>query len=184
MGGDFALVMEGRIQEPAVPLPRLRCAQAEKQKAANRGIRGLSERVFLSFDVLVDELRHLEHVDDALAAEHGLELVVRIDVALVLLVLQAVALDVGPDLLGQLGARDRGGTDDRGERRARRHLLGDAATRLRGLLAGLLAALLRHAKTLLKDGTAGGYNFWSAKLTPLRGRFGKGRQLDFSNRRA
>src|SRR5262245_16983866 len=61
-------------------------------------------------EVLVDQLGHLEHRYRALAAEHGLELVVGIDVATVLLVLQAVALDVGPDLLGDLGARHRART--------------------------------------------------------------------------
>ena len=42
-----------------------------------------------------------------LATEDGLQRVVGLDHALVLLVLQAVLLDVGPELLGDLGARDR-----------------------------------------------------------------------------
>src|ERR1051326_1088430 len=48
--------------------------------------------------VLADKLRHLEHVDLRLAAEHRLERVVRLDHPLVLLVLQAVFLAVGPQL--------------------------------------------------------------------------------------
>ena len=60
----------------------------------------------------------------ALAAEHRLELVVGVDHATLLRVLQAVLLDVGPELLRDLGPRNRIATDDRGERRVwllRRH---------------------------------------------------------------
>src|SRR5207247_10397804 len=44
-------------------------------------------------------LRHLEHVDGRLAAEHRLEHIVGLDHPLVLLVLQAILLDVGPEFL-------------------------------------------------------------------------------------
>src|SRR5215210_5903943 len=43
--------------------------------------------------VVVHELGHLEHVDLALAAEDGLQVRVRVDVALVRLILQVVLLD-------------------------------------------------------------------------------------------
>ena len=52
------------------------------------------------FQVLAHQLRHLEHVDRRLAAEHRLERVVRLDHPLVLLVLQPVLLDIGPQFLG------------------------------------------------------------------------------------
>jgi hypothetical protein len=55
--------------------------------------------------VLVHQLRHFEHVDGRLAAEHRLQSVVRLDHPPVLLVLQTVLLDVGPELLGDVGAR-------------------------------------------------------------------------------
>src|SRR5215831_17602918 len=57
--------------------------------------------------VLVHELRHLEHVDGALAPEHRLERRVGVDVASVLFVLESVLLDVSPELLGRLSAGDR-----------------------------------------------------------------------------
>src|SRR5260221_12377836 len=72
-----------------------------------------------SLYVLADKLRHLEHVDLRLAAEHRLERVVRFDHPLVLLVLQAVLLDVGPQLLGDLGAGARFGSLDFAERSVR-----------------------------------------------------------------
>ena len=62
-----------------------------------------------------DELRHLEHRDLGLAAEDGLQLVVRIDLGLHLLVLEAILLDVGPELLGELRARERGRANDGAE---------------------------------------------------------------------
>jgi len=51
-----------------------------------------------------DELGELEHADGLLAVEHGLELVVGVDLRADLLVLQVVLLDVIPELLGELGA--------------------------------------------------------------------------------
>lgn len=55
--------------------------------------------------VAPDQLVHLEHVDLGLL-EHGRHLFVAEDLALVLWVLQLVALDVLPELLDDLGARE------------------------------------------------------------------------------
>src|SRR4051812_40655450 len=66
--------------------------------------------------VLVDELRHLEHRDLALAAEDRAELVVRVDHAALLLVLQAVPLDVLPQLLGHFRSWNRAVSDHCAER--------------------------------------------------------------------
>src|SRR5262249_41211371 len=95
------------------------------------------------FQVPADQLGHLEHRDRALAAEDRLELVVGVDHALVLLVLEAVALDVAPDLLGDLGARHRARSDHRRERGARGHCLHEGCIWLT-LLAALLRLLFRH----------------------------------------
>ena len=57
--------------------------------------------------VLTDELGHLEHIDDRLAAEHDLERGIRFDVTLVLCVLELVLLDIGPKLLYDFTARQR-----------------------------------------------------------------------------
>jgi hypothetical protein len=57
--------------------------------------------------VLVDQFGHLEHVDLRLAAEDGLQRGVSLDHPPVLRVLQLVLLDVRPELLGDLGARNR-----------------------------------------------------------------------------
>src|SRR5207247_4565149 len=59
------------------------------------------------FQVPADEFRHLEHRHLFLAAEYRLERVVSVDHASVLGVLQPSALNVLPDLLGHLGARQR-----------------------------------------------------------------------------
>src|SRR6266568_4626944 len=56
---------------------------------------GCEEGLCPLFQVLAHQLRHLEHVDVRLAAEYGFQFRVRIDHPLVLLVLQAVLLDVG-----------------------------------------------------------------------------------------
>ena len=50
--------------------------------------------------MLADELGHLEHIDDLLACKHGREGFIRVDVPLILRVLELVLLDVGPELLG------------------------------------------------------------------------------------
>ena len=65
--------------------------------------------------MLADELGHLEHIDDLLACEHGLERLIRIDVALVLGVLELILLDVGPELLDDFAAGHRTFADHRCE---------------------------------------------------------------------
>src|SRR5204863_9769612 len=79
-------------------------------------------------------------VDGALLEDH-LQVVVGIDHPLVLLVLQAVLLDVGPELLGDLGSRDRLAADHFGERGARRHGLHERGVRLTRLGGFLLRSL-------------------------------------------
>ena len=68
-------------------------------------------------NVTRDELRHLEHRDLGFAAEHGLQLVVSVDLSADLCVLQLVLLDVSPELLGELRAGQRGRADDSSESR-------------------------------------------------------------------
>ena len=58
----------------------------------------------LAGDVLGDQLCHLEHRHLLLAAKDSLELVIGVDVALVLGVLEPVLLDVNPETLGELTA--------------------------------------------------------------------------------
>ena len=62
-----------------------------------------------------DQFGHLEHADLALAVEHRLERIVRVDHGPLFLILAAVLLDVVPEFLGELGTWERFGTDDRGE---------------------------------------------------------------------
>src|SRR5262249_55730629 len=112
-------------------------------------------------DVLVDQFGHLEHRDLALSAEHGLELVVGVDHTALFRILEPVLLDVGPELLRDLGARNRLVADDRPEwtgpllprpeRRVRRSLLGLFGRSLlrRALLRSLLRALLGGFLTAL-----------------------------------
>ena len=57
----------------------------------------------LGDELLVDQAVHLEHVDLALAAEDGLQLVVGVDHPAVHRVLQAVLADVGPQFLDHFG---------------------------------------------------------------------------------
>ena len=64
--------------------PALRLAAAGRAMKNERGLR----------KVLADEFGHLEHIDDRLAAEHDLERDIRVDIALVLCVLELVFLDV------------------------------------------------------------------------------------------
>jgi len=59
-----------------------------------------------------DELGHLEHRDLILAVEEGAELVVCLDIALILRVLEIVLLNVYPELLNDLGAGHRALPDD------------------------------------------------------------------------
>src|SRR5438309_5567696 len=94
-------------------------------------------------EVAADQLGHLEHRHLVSAAEDGLELVVRVDHAAVFLVLQAIALDIAPDLLGHFGARHCAGADHGSKHCARRHRLHECCIWLT-LLATLLRLLLRH----------------------------------------
>src|SRR5665213_1337564 len=80
--------------------------------------------------MLVDELRHVEHRHLLLSVEHGLEVVVSIDHATLLGVLQIVLLDIHPQLLGDLGTRHLLATDDCGEFGRRRHRLHECGIRL------------------------------------------------------
>ena len=68
-----------------------------------------------SAQVLADQLGHFEHAHLFLATEHGLEFVVCIDHAFVLIVLQTILLDIYPDLLHDLGTGQRFGADDGAE---------------------------------------------------------------------
>src|SRR5687768_11577824 len=96
--------------------------------------------------MLVDELRHLEHRDLALAAEDRLEVVVGVDHATLLGILQALPLDVLPELLGHFGARHGAAADDGRKLRAGLHRLHE-----RGIGLPLGAALLRLLGRLLRD---------------------------------
>ncbi|SPJ17211.1 hypothetical protein SBBP2_260007 [Burkholderiales bacterium] len=66
--------------------------------------------------VLADVLGQVEHRYLRLATEQGFELVVGVDVAAIDRVLQLVLLNIGPDLAGYLGSRERGRTDYHGQR--------------------------------------------------------------------
>src|SRR5438067_10751083 len=128
----------GPARAPERPLP---CRQAGRER--------------LTLQVVVDELRHLEHRDGLLAAEDLAERLVGVDVPLLLLVLQIVLLHVGPDLLHHLRAGDGFFADDLGESRVRRHRLHERGVRLAGglLRGGLLGGLLRgHLRVLLLEG--------------------------------
>jgi len=50
-----------------------------------------------------DQFGHLEHADLLLAVEDGFEALISIDEGLLFRVLQAVLLDIDPELFGQLG---------------------------------------------------------------------------------
>ena len=55
--------------------------------------------------MLEDQFGHLKHGNLGLSSEQNLEVRVGVDVALLVLVLEAMFLDVGPDLLHHFGAR-------------------------------------------------------------------------------
>src|SRR5688572_3541520 len=105
-------------------------------------------------EVLVHELGHVEHRDLGLAAEHRLQLLVGVDHAAVVLVLQIVLLDVVPELLRHLGARDRGGANHWCKRCRRGHGLheGRVWRALRLLRWGLLLRGGPFACGLLRGG--------------------------------
>src|SRR6185503_2509406 len=79
--------------------------------------------MFLSGEVLGDELSHLKHRDGLLAVEHLLEILIGVDVALVLLILKAFLLDVYPELLDDLRAGHRALDNDRSQIGANSHRL-------------------------------------------------------------
>jgi hypothetical protein len=62
-----------------------------------------------------DELGHLEHRDLRLTAEDRPELVVGVDLGPHLRVLEPVSLDIGPELFGELRARQRARANDGSE---------------------------------------------------------------------
>ena len=62
--------------------------------------------------VLVDETRHLEH-RDLLRSENRAKVIVCVDHAAILGILEALPLDVSPKLLGDFGAGHRATSDDR-----------------------------------------------------------------------
>src|SRR5688572_4807269 len=116
-----------------------------RPRLAARARRSESRRLL---DVLVDELRHLEHRDLALAAEDRLQVVVGVDHAALLLVLEPLPLDVLPELLRDLRAGHLAAADDRGERGIGLHRPHERGVR-RALRAGLLRGpLLRRALPL------------------------------------
>ena len=69
--------------------------------------------------MLGDQLCHVEHGDLGFAAEHDLQVCVRVDVSPVLLVLQIMLLDILPKLLYNLSAGYRFVADDFAESVAR-----------------------------------------------------------------
>src|SRR5947208_2921777 len=130
-------------------------------------------------EVAADQLGHLEHRHLVLAAEDGLELVVRVDHAAVFLVLQAIALDIAPGLLGHFGARHCPGADPGSEPlRQFEHWLEDALRARLPLPNAATLATVSEAGTpaaravLLKGIERGGFVFY----TNYHSR--KGRELD------
>src|SRR5438067_2195984 len=80
---------------------RERCSEGAPRIESAPSTYAREARVLL--DVLVDELRHLEHRYLLLAAENPSELLIGVDVATDFRILQAVPLDVLPELLRDLG---------------------------------------------------------------------------------
>src|SRR3954471_2922468 len=107
------------VRPPARSLCRARldCHDLHHLTAARRShpgsIRDLIAYSFL-LQVLGEVFVHLEH-GDAVLAEHGLELLIGHDLALVLRVLELVRLDVVPNLADHLGTGQRIGTHHGGK---------------------------------------------------------------------
>ena len=78
-----------------------------------RNMLGLPGGQRLALHVLPDQFGHLEHIDLFLAAEDRFKLLVGVYHPSILAVLQAVLLDVGPEFLGDFGARHGLAADDR-----------------------------------------------------------------------
>src|SRR5262245_49060137 len=111
----------------------LRCGNERRGKEnapphTRRGVR-LAKRDGL-LQVLRDELRHLEHAHLALPAENRTKLFVRVDHGALGLVLKLVLLDVRPQLLRDLGARNGLAAHDLGERAGRSQRLHERGIRL------------------------------------------------------
>src|SRR5262245_31949946 len=115
--------------------------------------------------VLVDELGHLEHRDFALAAEDDFELVVRVDHAALLLILQPVPLDVLPQLLRHFGSRHRTRANHRTERGVGLHGLHEGR-----IWRSLRAAALRAAplRCLASASACFPVALFRASLSPFR----------------
>src|SRR5436190_20611872 len=131
---------------------RLGAVDARKARPRGRASRARGDGPCLGLQVLVHKLGHLEHVDDGLTAEHGLEVLVGLDVPPVLGVLQLVLLDVGPQLLGDFGPRNRLAADHFRQRRTRRHRFHECRVRL--ACRGLLRRLLGHLCSLIEPGAS------------------------------
>src|SRR5690348_16364833 len=78
----------------------------ESSSNCNVAVRRNSEFACHLFQVLIDRLRHLKHVQ-FLRAKDRLQLVVRQDFSLILWVLQLVLLNVRPNLFGDLASWKR-----------------------------------------------------------------------------
>jgi len=87
----------------------------------------------------VNELSQFEDGHGLLAVEDGLEAIVGVDMQADLLILKVMVPDIGPDLLGQFGAREGRRTDDGSEGFIRSHRLEECSFGLwfrLGLLCG------------------------------------------------
>ena len=117
--------------------PTWQSREGLSKAAPSAAAQGITE----SLQLIADQLGHLEHRDLGLL-EDFLQLGIRIDHALVRLVLKVVLLDVFPDLLGHFGARHGLVADHRGERGAGRHGLHEG---------GVRGALLRRSGLLRRS---------------------------------
>src|SRR5437016_1271305 len=158
-----------RPVKPIFGLKRRRARRPLRKEA--RALRGRTGSKVLA-QVVVDQLGHLEHRDGPLPSEDLPKDVVRVDVALLFLVLQSVALDVRPDLLHHLGPGQRPLADDLGEGWAGLKRLHECGIRLAGgLLAGLLRCLLGgHRELLLLERTSPAARKTARTLTEERRR--------------
>ncbi len=65
--------------------------------------------------MLVDEFRHLKHIDGFLATKDFLEFFIWVDVSSVFRILQIIFLNIGPKFLGDFCARHWTIADDRSQ---------------------------------------------------------------------
>ncbi len=98
--------------------------------------------------MLIDVLGHLEHRDLSLAAKHRSQFVIGIDISPVFAVLKIMTLDVGPDLLGNLGSRHGVAADNRRECGTGHHRFHECRVRL-ALDSGLLLGRFLPCRGLL-----------------------------------